>query len=76
MDAEPLAVVDGVIHGMELQFAGITGAGIHRADGQAPMETPPYGLFQFLPDFFYLFLNPGWERFCDDTGSKYLMQDF
>ena len=61
MDTKPLAVINGVIHGMELQFAGITGAGIYRPNGEAPMETPPDGLFYFMPGLFYLFFTPAGE---------------
>src|SRR3990170_4599374 len=75
MDPEPLTIVDGIIQGMDLQLTAIARAGIDRPNGQAPLETPPDGLFQSCPDLFYLLLHPGRQRLRDDPGPKYLMQD-
>ena len=39
VDAEAFHIVVGVVEGMDLQFAGVAGAGIHLADGETAAEA-------------------------------------
>ncbi len=50
MDAEPLAIVNSVIHGMDFQLAAVARTGIHLPDGQAAVKGLSDLFFQLRAD--------------------------
>jgi hypothetical protein len=75
MYAEPLAVVNGVVHGVDLQLAAVAGARIHLPDGEAAVEFPSDRFLQLRADLDDLRLDPGLERFGDNACAKSLVKN-
>jgi hypothetical protein len=50
VDAEPFAVVECVVHGVDLQLAAVARSRIHLADGQAPVKGLPDPFLQPCAD--------------------------
>ena len=72
MYAEPLAVVDRIIDGMDLQFTAVTGACIHLPYRKASAEASSDSLLQLGSDLFYLSRHFLWKRLGHYACTEYL----
>src|SRR5512144_373651 len=75
MDAVALAVIKGIVDGVDLKFAGVARTRIDLADRQASPEAAPDGLLQFHDDLFELRIGDRGKRLGDDAGAEDLLQD-
>jgi hypothetical protein len=75
MDTEAFAIIEDVVHGVNLQFASIAGTRVHLSDRQAPAESPPDDFIEFYPYLQELGLQDRRERFRYDAGAEYLLQN-
>lgn len=75
MDAEALAVVEGIVDRMDLELAPVARTGIDLADREASPEAPLDDLLQLYADLLDLRVGDGRERLGDDAGTEYLLKD-
>ena len=75
MDAEALAVVDGVVHGVDLELAGVARTRVYLADREASPEPASDDLLQLDADLFEFRIGNGWERLGNDAGMENLFKD-
>jgi len=75
VDTEPLAVVDSVVHGVELQFTAVARSGIDLANGETAVKGLSDPIFQLGADDGDFGLDPGREWLGDDAGAEYLVEN-
>src|SRR5512143_3617783 len=75
MDAVALAIIKGIVDGVDLKFAGVARTRIDLADRQASPAAAPDGLLQFHADLFELRVGDRGKRLGNDAGAEALFEN-
>ena len=75
VNAEALAVVDGIVDRVDLKLAPVARARVDLPDGEASPKPPFDGLLQLGADLLELRVAHGRQRLGDDAGAEYLFKD-
>ncbi len=75
MYAEPLAVVNRIVHSVDLQLAPVARTRIHLPDREAPLKTPSDDLLQLNADTLDLRIGYRRQFLGHDAGAEYLFEN-